>query len=112
MGLHLFLLEITALKILTLKCLKFKDLPAYQGLYTVPISMLVYLIFGTATHVALGIFAAVTILIKKETDKFDGVLFSTKGLHSFGFISNNPVMARVYISACLAFMAGIFQVIF
>jgi hypothetical protein len=28
---------------------------------------------GTATHVALGIFAAVTLLLKRITDEFDGI---------------------------------------
>jgi hypothetical protein len=74
--------------------------------------MFIYLVFGTAVHVALGIFAATTILIKKETDKFDGALFSSRGVQSSNFISNDPVMARVYICACIAFMTGIFQVKF
>lgn len=94
--------------------------------------MLVYFVFGSATHVALGalntiffvifcyllttfhsnigIFAAVTMLIKKETDNFDGILFSSKGLTNSSFISNNEMRARVLISAQLAFLAGVIHV--
>ena len=57
-----------------------------------------------------GIFAAVTMLIKKETDNFDGILFSSKGLTNSSFISNNEMRARVLISAQLAFLAGVIHV--
>ncbi len=65
---------------------------------------------GTATHVALGIFAAVTLLLKRITDELDGKLFSSQGIKSNDFISNDESTARVLIASNIAFWAGIIQV--
>ena len=53
---------------------------------------------GTATHVALGIFAAVTLLLKRITDELDGKIFSSQGIKSNDFISNDESTARVLIA--------------
>ena len=65
---------------------------------------------GTATHVALGIFGAVTLLLKRITDELDGKLYSSKGVQSPDFISNDETTARVLIASNIAFWAGLIQV--
>lgn len=62
-----------------------------------------------------GIFAAVTILIKKETDNLEGILFASNSSNGSGvhdFIAADPTNARILISSTIAFIAGIFQVRF
>jgi hypothetical protein len=50
------------------------------------------------------------LLIERETNQLDGVIFSSKGFESPDYISNDPIKARLLIGASIALLAGIIQV--
>ena len=101
-------------------------LPPIVGLYVSFFPVLIYSLLGTSRHLSLGVYAIVAIMVKAITEGNAGVLYPTPAelasaalngtmsssapLIDPGYLSNDPVQAKMQIGAALSLLTGIIQV--
>lgn len=91
-------------------------LPAANGLYVTFFHCLIYFFLGTSKHISPGTYAIISLMIITSTNKYEGVLFPMGSDNDTvvidnstnpGFVSNDPMEARVLISMVLSLSSGL-----